>query len=101
MFSRARPGSTREAQHEIGRVEQEQDQEEHELAPPQPHQTPHEIFAQIEPVTSVSAPKIVALVDRDVALEIGARSRFHSRRSAFHAPQPKHAYAVRATGTWK
>ena len=60
---RARAGSfrEREAQHEVRRVEEEQDQEEHELRSPQLHQTPHDVFAQIEPVTSVSVPKIVPM----------------------------------------
>ena len=53
-----RPRVDREAQHEVGRVEQEQDEEEHELVgAPRPPDAPA-IFAQIEPVTSVSAPKI-------------------------------------------
>ena len=59
---------------------------------PRPPVRPSEIFAQIEPVTSVSDAEDDAHVDRDVALEVvRSARRFQRSRSAFHAPQPKHA----------
>ena len=55
------PGAVldREAEHEVGAVEEEEDEEEDELvrAPAPPH--PHDALAQIDPVIRVRAPKIV------------------------------------------
>ena len=53
-----RPRLDRVAEHEVGAVEEEEDRKSTSWSSDQTHQTPQEIRAQIEPVTSVSVPKI-------------------------------------------
>ena len=86
-----RPLLDREAEHEVGRVEEEEDEEEHELVlAPEPPVAPRGLGPDGAGGERERAEDR-ALVDGDVALEVVALLLRQSRSSALYAPQPKQA----------